>query len=445
MSDRLRRRNEAPDRRARPQRFQEALLRLMAELLARDSQPDLYQRVLDEAVAIIPGAQAGSVLLRGDDGMFRFVAAVGYDLAALQQVELDYFEVLFMSPEPVASRLVRDFPRLDREMLDPERYRLLREVGRIEEIQVSLMVPIRIGGEVAASLLLDNMADPQAFSGEARRMAELFGANIGVVLKRLRLEAQLRRSQAQLVKLFQNTPVPTVLLDLEALTVADVNRAFVALVGCPREALLEREVAVLDLLLEPQPFVRLVRAARRVANRDAHRDANPDTHRDTHRDAPSGEASAPAAAGRTLELRLRTRDGCQRWCLAAVEVVTVDGRDHALCTFLDITDRRRTEEQLTAAVRAVLEDASWFSASVMEKLAQLRGEPASSALADLTPREREVLGHIAAGRTNAEIAEVLSLSPQTVRNYAARVYGKLGVHSRAEAVVWARERGLVAE
>ena len=42
-----------------------------------------------------------------------------------------------------------------------------------------------------------------------------------------------------------------------------------------------------------------------------------------------------------------------------------------------------------------------------------------------------------------EIAEEAGVAVQTVRNYVAAVYDKLGVHSRAEAVVWARERGIV--
>lgn len=45
--------------------------------------------------------------------------------------------------------------------------------------------------------------------------------------------------------------------------------------------------------------------------------------------------------------------------------------------------------------------------------------------------------------TNDAIGRELGLVTQTVRNYISAVYGKLGVHSRAEAIVWARERGIV--
>jgi pimeloyl-ACP methyl ester carboxylesterase/DNA-binding CsgD family transcriptional regulator len=61
--------------------------------------------------------------------------------------------------------------------------------------------------------------------------------------------------------------------------------------------------------------------------------------------------------------------------------------------------------------------------------------------ADLTLREREVLELLAQGYRNQEIAQKLVLTPKTVRNYISIIFGKLGVHSRGEAIVRAREAG----
>lgn len=61
---------------------------------------------------------------------------------------------------------------------------------------------------------------------------------------------------------------------------------------------------------------------------------------------------------------------------------------------------------------------------------------------ELTPREREVLEWVAQGAGNETIAEQLVVTPKTVRNYVSRIYSKLGVDSRAQAIVLAREAGL---
>jgi len=60
----------------------------------------------------------------------------------------------------------------------------------------------------------------------------------------------------------------------------------------------------------------------------------------------------------------------------------------------------------------------------------------------LTAREREVLALVAQGKDNAQIGQRLCLAEQTVKNYVHRLYVKLGVKSRAEAVVWAAWLGI---
>jgi pimeloyl-ACP methyl ester carboxylesterase/DNA-binding CsgD family transcriptional regulator len=64
------------------------------------------------------------------------------------------------------------------------------------------------------------------------------------------------------------------------------------------------------------------------------------------------------------------------------------------------------------------------------------------ALAALSARQREMLELLAQGRDNAQIAAALSLSEKTVRNQISALYAALGVESRAQAIVWARDSGL---
>lgn len=65
------------------------------------------------------------------------------------------------------------------------------------------------------------------------------------------------------------------------------------------------------------------------------------------------------------------------------------------------------------------------------------------ALRALSPREREVLALLAGGATNADAGAALGISPQTVRTHVANLLGKLGVNSRLEAAVMARQEGVV--
>jgi len=61
----------------------------------------------------------------------------------------------------------------------------------------------------------------------------------------------------------------------------------------------------------------------------------------------------------------------------------------------------------------------------------------------LTPREQEVLGHVAEGMSNKAIAEALGISDQTVKFHVAAIIGKLGASNRTDAVRRAIRRGLV--
>ena len=94
-----------------------------------------------------------------------------------------------------------------------------------------------------------------------------------------------------------------------------------------------------------------------------------------------------------------------------------------------------------------MQDTSWFSRTVIEKLANLR-QPTQAGtrvtgLGELSRREREVLGLLSSGMTDAQICGELRLAPSTVRNHVAALYRKIGVHSRSNAIIWARERGIL--
>ncbi|MEU4315647.1 response regulator transcription factor [Nocardia sp. NPDC024068] len=106
-------------------------------------------------------------------------------------------------------------------------------------------------------------------------------------------------------------------------------------------------------------------------------------------------------------------------------------------------------EDLISAIRSVAAGDAVVSPKVTKRLLDrlIAEEPAPSrdpaVLEVLTVREREVLGQIAAGRSNAEIAAELFLSEATVKTHVGRVLTKLGLRDRVQAVVLAYETGLV--
>jgi pimeloyl-ACP methyl ester carboxylesterase/DNA-binding CsgD family transcriptional regulator len=71
-------------------------------------------------------------------------------------------------------------------------------------------------------------------------------------------------------------------------------------------------------------------------------------------------------------------------------------------------------------------------------------EPVDPAFATLTPRERDIVGLIAGGRDNAQIAARLGLSEKTVRNHITSIFSKLEVENRSQAIVLARKAGFDA-
>ena len=104
--------------------------------------------------------------------------------------------------------------------------------------------------------------------------------------------------------------------------------------------------------------------------------------------------------------------------------------------------------ELSAGIRAVHAGDVLFARSVVRRLVEtfVRQPPAagtSAALSVLTDREREVLRAIARGLSNAEIGAELYLAESTVKTHVARIFAKLDLRDRVQAVVLAYESGLV--
>jgi PAS domain S-box-containing protein len=232
-------------------------------------------------------------------------------------------------------------------------------------------------------------------------------------------DTERARSEDAFAAMFALTPIPMVIRKLDDSRVLDVNDAFLAATGFDTSSVIGHgmeEFGVFDGRAARQQF----------------------------------EAAARSPDGvKNLECHLKTREGDTLDCLISARKVQAFGQTCLLMVLQDISDRRRNETQLFQAIETVMEDTSWFSRSVIEKLATLRSPPRNGSRAaeigDLTPREREVLGFISHGLADTDIAQKLGLTRSTVRNHVATLYSKIGVHSRSSAIIWARERGINME
>lgn len=105
-------------------------------------------------------------------------------------------------------------------------------------------------------------------------------------------------------------------------------------------------------------------------------------------------------------------------------------------------------EHLIAAVRLVRRGDALLAPSITRRLVERFAPRAPGAggagLSALTPRELEVLGLVARGLSNAELAAALTLSEATVKTHVARILAKLQLRDRVQAVVLAYETGLVS-
>lgn len=227
--------------------------------------------------------------------------------------------------------------------------------------------------------------------------------------------AELMESEIRFRRAFEGGPIASCITTVDEDRFIEVNSGYVKLTGYQPDEVVGRTSRELGMWSSPQDQAKLE------------------------------SAFEVGGAFHEIQLKLRTADGRIRDILLSGERISYNGQDAWLKMFNDVTEQHRSQEELMEAIRAVMSDSAWFGQSVVQKLAEIRhGELEMVSEFELTARERQVLELVAAGLDDEQIAEHLGISQKTVRNHLSNTYAKTEVHSRAEAIVWARDRGIVA-
>jgi DNA-binding NarL/FixJ family response regulator len=176
-------------------------------------------------------------------------------------------------------------------------------------------------------------------------------------------------------------------------------------------------------------------------------------------DAADGREAVDAGTGADvvlMDIRMPRMDGLaatreltRRAPATRVIVVTTFENDHLVWGALragaaGYVLKRAPANELVEAVRLVhTRDAVLFPDALRRIAAPHAGTARSSASVGLTPREMDVLRHIALGQNNNEIAAALHITKETVKTHVANVLDKLHARDRAQAAVLAYELGLI--
>jgi len=321
------------------------------------------------------------------------------------KVNPGFLEMTGLTRDQVIGRSVYELDVLENAERKDLAIERLREHATIPQMQAELRMPDGSSKQVivAGQPLELNEEDCMLFS-------------FVDIEPRHKVEVALRHSEERFAKAFRLSPVPTLVCSAETQVVIDANEAFLDILSYPSEEVLGRTVLEIAFIADKNTHLRLFSALEKAGRLDG------------------------------VDVQVRKKDSELIDCAISADSMVLQDSPCYLLVLMNITERKRTELELVAAIEEVMKDASWFSRTLIEKLANVKNvnspQLPSVSFTDLTARERDVLGLICEGLADKEIAARLKLAPNTVRNHVATVYSKLDVHSRSEAIVWARERGL---
>ena len=152
------------------------------------------------------------------------------------------------------------------------------------------------------------------------------------------------------------------------------------------------------------------------------------------------DVSMPGSTAISIVRQLATRHAAVRVIVTTAsndaETIRAFLRAGAMGYFVKNDD----PSEISTAIRTIFGGDTWLSLTAHSVLADAALDRTNE---PLSPREAQVLRLLAAGATNAEIAQTLCIAEGTVKNHISNLYQRLDLHSRAEAAAWAWKHGYV--
>lgn len=156
------------------------------------------------------------------------------------------------------------------------------------------------------------------------------------------------------------------------------------------------------------------------------------------------DLTMPGLGGLETLRRLRARDDAPRVLVLSAHEDTAYPRRALNAGAQGFLSKRSAPETLPEAIRAVAQGRRYLDAATAQALALSQIEGAASPFDALSEREFEVFTRLAQGRSVADIAQALSLSPSTVGTHLYNIKQKLGAGNQAELTLLALRWGVIA-
>ena len=286
----------------------------------------VLQQAMQLARKLIPTAQAGSLLVREDNG-FRFREGFGFSMDKLRNVVL--FEP---SPKPAdvqalqlremknGSRVihVEQIRKEARRTLPEKQYEWLRKYGRLDEINHTLSALIQIDGEPFAILNLDSFEKENPFTEFDQKLMDLLSQQLADTVKIIQLVQRLKESETNYRQLFERSPIAIYILQDNCFQLFNPN--FLKLTGLSAEE--ARQIDVWDLVHPDDRSTMQKRAMARLRG-----------------EKPLSE----------YEFRLVNKSGEILNCLGSFTRIQFNGKPAILGEIMNITRLRLLEKQLLQA------------------------------------------------------------------------------------------------